>query len=158
MPKTEIMPVKRGVRPPRETTDIERSLNRLFEEFFTGGSALPRALRGGNGESMIVPEFDLAETEEELIVSACLPGVEKRDIHLEVTENQLIIRGERKGATEEKGRAWLRREQSYGAFYRAMELPSKIDPQKVKAMDKNGILEIHLPKVERTKARHVNVE
>lgn len=153
MPRTELLPARREFSPFRDIMDIERSFNRMFEQF------LPTPfLRGGDGGQGWLPELDLQETDEELVAYASVPGVDKKDISIDVTENTLTLKGERKEAREEKGKNWLCREQACGTFYRAIQLPASVDPQKVRASDKNGVLEIHMPKTEATKGRHVNVE
>ncbi|MBI4423783.1 MAG: Hsp20/alpha crystallin family protein [Elusimicrobia bacterium] len=153
MARTELVPARREFNPFRDIVDMERSFNQMFESFCT-----PPSARGGNGERVWLPELDLQETDEELIVQAAVPGVDKKDISIDVTENTLSIRGERKEVREEKGKTWVQREQDYGTFYRSIHLPASVDAERVKAMDKNGVLEIHLPKTEKTKARHVVVE
>jgi HSP20 family protein len=107
------------------------------------------------------PQVDIIENDKEIILSASLPGVAKNDISVEVSDHTLSIRGERKEESEEKTKGYIRREQSYGSFYRSFALPENIKSGDIKAIDNNGLLEIHLPKAKTGQAetvKKVNVE
>jgi HSP20 family protein len=108
------------------------------------------------------PTVDIREIDSEVIISASLPGVDKKDISVEVTDHTLTIRGERKEESEEKMRGgYVRREQAYGSFYRSFDLPENIKTDQIKASDRNGVLEIRLPKTENKpalKGRAITIE
>ena len=94
------------------------------------------------------PKINVAETENEIKVSAELPGMDEKDVTVEVDENTLVIKGEKKDEHEEKGKNWHRIEQSYEAFNRVIHIPANIDGNKVKATFKKGMLNVSIPKVE----------
>jgi HSP20 family protein len=129
-----------------------RDLEDIFEDFWGG----PRRLRWGivPYERCREPFTDLQETEKEVIITMEVPGVEKQDIKIDITEDRIEISAERKDESKEEGEGYLRRERRYGRFYKALTLPAAVDHSKVKATYKNGVLEILLPKIEKkTKVR-----
>jgi HSP20 family protein len=126
--------------------DFQREMNRLFDDFF---GDFPLAFRRGERElesAAFAPRVDVSETEKEVKVSAELPGMEEKDISVEMDEMSISIRGERKEEQEEKGKNWYRREQSYGAFHRSIPLPASVEGEKAKAKFKKGILTVTVPK------------
>ena len=88
-----------------------------------------------------------------MIVRAELPGLNKDDVKVEVTDDGLIIRGERKQEHEEKGEGFYRSERSYGQFYRLIPLPEDVNTDQVRADFSNGVLEITVPVPERQQRR-----
>lgn len=150
--------------PFEEIRRLERRMNRLFEEFW---STRPRLLLG-TGETGIEPfrgrigirepYTDVIETEKEVIVTSEIPGVEKKDININVTEDRIEISAESKYETKEEKEGYVRKERSYGKFYRSLGLSSGIDPNKAKATYNNGVLEVKLPKIKTTKKTSVKVE
>jgi len=106
-----------------------------------------------------VPALEITEKDGKLIVSADLPGLKKEDVKVEVTEDALIIEGERKRETEEEGRGFRRSERSYGRFYRAIPLPEGAETDQAKAQFRDGELEITIPLVEsKRKGRQIPIE
>jgi HSP20 family protein len=104
------------------------------------------------------PRVDLIEREEEVLVRAELPGVEKKDLEIELTGQLLTLKGERKHEqTEEKG-TYHWSEIARGSFMRTIRLPENLDLEHVNAEFKDGVLEIHLPKTEATARRRIEVE
>lgn len=134
-----------------------RSLDRLFESVF-GESPLfgVRHLRTDAGLGW-APAVDIRETDAELIVYAAMPGLDKKDVGLELKDNTLVLSGRMKplGSDED---SWIRRELPRGEFYRAFSLPADVQADKVKASMKNGVLEIRLPKAEEARPRKVEIE
>lgn len=125
------------------------SLNRVFEDLFD----LP--LVGGAN----TPQMDIKETDKEVQVSVALPGVDKKDINLDLTENVLAISCERREEKEEKGEGGYRvKEQSYGRFYRSFSLPSPVKTGEAKATYKDGELKIVMPKQKTGKGRQIDIE
>lgn len=104
------------------------------------------------------PLYDIEETENELIASLELPGIDKKDIQLGINENSLEIKVEKKAEAvmEKKGR--VRAERHYRGLYRTISLPIPIIPDKSKASYKNGILEVVMPKAERGRSKKLNIE
>jgi HSP20 family protein len=101
------------------------------------------------------PGLNLAETDNEVIMTAELPGLDKEDFAVDVSGNRLVIRGEKKAAMERHGREYYYAEQSFGAFARTVPLLCKVDADKASAKYKNGVLCLTLPKTEQTGARQV---
>jgi HSP20 family protein len=139
--------------PARDLMRVREEMNRLFSQFF----------REGDGEEgtwvtgMWTPPVDIHETDEALILKAELPGFSKDDVHIELHDNRLTLRGERKHETEVKEEQYHRRERAYGSFHRAFLLPATIDQDQVKASFKDGILELRLPKSEKAKPKRVAI-
>lgn len=140
------------VDPFRELMSIREELDRLFNALATG-----RPAREGR-EALWLPAVDVEETEDAVIVRAEVPGMEKDDIKVTITDDTLVISGERREEKEEKEKNYHHREIYYGKFYRAVRLPVDVDREKAKASYKQGILEIVLPKSERVKPRTIDVE
>jgi len=104
------------------------------------------------------PPVDIMETDNELVFKADLPDVNMGDIDLRIENGTLTIKGERKFEEEQKSKGFHRIERSYGAFVRCFSLPETVDPDKVKADYKNGVLTVTLGKKELAKPRTVKVE
>ena len=140
-----------------------REMERLFEEFFEDPLVpgfrrrLPmwRRFRDLEGVS---PAVDMIDKKNEIVVKAEVPGVDKDDINISLTDNTLTIKGSTKKEKEEKDEDYYYSEISYGSFARTLTLPEKVQADKVKASFKNGILEIHLPKSPESKAKDIKVE
>lgn len=105
----------------------------------------------------LVPAADLIENKDNFVVTAELPGIRKEDIKVTVQNNMLIISGEKKRETENNGDTWHRVERSYGSFNRTFDLPALIDANKINAEFKDGILRVHLPKVEEAKPKEIAI-
>lgn len=108
--------------------------------------------------SRLTPAVDVSETADAIIVTAELPGMKPEEVELHAENNYLMLRGHKKSESEEKKGNSVRRECSYGSFSRSVPLPAEIQPDKVTAKYKNGILTVHLPKSEKTMARRITVE
>lgn len=105
-----------------------------------------------------MPRVDVIDRDDEIVVRAETPGVEKKDLDVSLTDNTVTIKGTSKHEkTVEKG-DYYRAEMSRGSFARTVGLPGDVDGSKAKAVFKDGILELVLPKVEKSKRRTVKVE
>jgi len=104
------------------------------------------------------PAVDILETENELVLKADVPGVELKDVDIQLENGTLTIKGERKFEKEEKNKGFHRLERSYGSFVRYFTLPETVDPERVKAEYTNGVLTVTLPKKEIAKARAIKVQ
>lgn len=129
-------------------TMLRKRFDDIFDDWMTGPAALPAAFTSGQG---FAPSIDVSETDNELKICADLPGLEDKDVEVKLAGNQLTIRGEKKAEHEEKnggekGRYFHRVERSYGSFQRSISLPFDVDPEKVDASFKNGVLTVTLPK------------
>jgi len=104
------------------------------------------------------PPVDVAETENEVVVKAEIPGIDPKNLEVHVTDENVDIKGEVKDEWEEKGVGYCRRERYAGAFSRSIALPARVKQEEVKAQYKDGILTITLPKVEPSKPKTKKVE
>lgn len=138
--------------PFRDMVTLREKMNRLFEDVFTG-RAEDKELAAGTW----APAVDIYETENELIMTAEVPGIEEKDIEIKIEDNTLSLRGERKFEKETKEENYHRIERSYGSFYRAFTLPNSIDPDKIQAEHENGVLKISMPKRHELKPRKVKI-
>jgi HSP20 family protein len=132
-----------------------RSLARrddLFEDFFREFFDTPETAVGP-----LEPAAEVAESDGDVIVKLEVPGVQKDQLHVSVTEDEVTVRGETRKETEEKKKNYYRQEIRYGAFQRTMPLPADVDPAKASAELKEGILKLTLPKAAQAKARRVDV-
>jgi HSP20 family protein len=153
----------KAVTPWRPFTDItrwERDMDRMMEDFF-GRRIRPwwpeRWFRTDELE-VRAPAIDLYEDKDDIVVKAELPGMDKNNIEVNLTDNTLTIKGEKKKEEEVKEESYYRSERSYGAFIRTVELPKSVHGEKVKASFKNGILEVRVPKTEEAKAKEIKVK
>ena len=105
-----------------------------------------------------VPSVDILETENELILKADVPDVKMEDIDIRLENGTLALKGERKFEQSESKQGYRRIERAYGQFARYFELPETVDPEKVAADYKNGVLTITLPKKEIAKPRTVRIQ
>lgn len=107
------------------------------------------------------PKVDIKEEKDEFVVYADIPGVDPKNIDIDIEGNTLTVKGERQTQKEEKDKAnnYYRVERTYGKFYRQFTLPENIDGDKITAQSKHGVLAIHLPKAkEVTNQRKITVE
>lgn len=140
--------------PFREMSSLQERMNRLFSD------VLSRTPFGE--EEMIrrawVPAVDIYEHADSIVILAELPGVTKEDVSLEVRDNTLTLKGEKKIHREVKEENCHRVERSYGFFQRSFSLPNTIRQEKVSAKFKDGILEIVLPRAEEAKPKQIKVD
>jgi HSP20 family protein len=136
----------------RDLENVSDRLNRLI-----AGRSRPDS---GKDESIAlvewVPVVDVIETDEEFLISAELPGVEKKDVKLSVENGVLLISGRRE-QEEGKGKRLHKIERAYGSFARSFTMPDVVNEQKVTAEFKNGVLTVHLPKSEKARPKSIEV-
>jgi HSP20 family protein len=138
--------------PIRDLDSLQSDMNRLFDRFFEGG----RNANGGAARRWI-PPMDLVESEDHLVLRADLPGMKEDDVDIEIKDGVLTISGERKSEHEQKGEGFHRVERAFGRFSRSLSLPDGIDPNKVAATFKDGVLEVKVPKPDETKPTRVQI-
>jgi len=109
-------------------------------------------------ERRVWPAIDVADSENEIVVKAEVPGCKTEDIDISVHGNTLTISGEKKAEEEKKEKGYYHLERSYGSFRRELSLPDGVDPDKVEASCKNGVLTVTLPKSEKAKAVKIKVK
>jgi HSP20 family protein len=133
---------------------MREELNRLSHPF--GGRGEGEG-EGTWGQATWVPPVDIYETEEAFVLEAELPGFTKEDIEIELIEQRLTLRGERKQPTAVKEEQYRRRERPYGRFERSFLLPTMIDRDKVTAQFQHGVLTLRLPKSEAAKPKRITI-
>lgn len=134
---------------------FSEEMDRLFEDFGFGGSGLlsPSFSRsflspgfGRESESaMWSPQAEVFQRGDQLVIRADLPGMTKDDINVDIEDDQIIIRGERRNEREQNEQGFYHTERSYGSFYRSIPLPQGIDAEQANAAFNNGVLEITMP-------------
>jgi len=134
--------------PWQELEDMQQSLDRVLGSFQSPAST-------EKGQWM--PTVDIRETDDALLVQVELPGINKRDVQVEVKDGVLTISGERKYEKDVKEENVHRIERAYGRFTRSFSLPRNVETEKVDAAMKDGVLEVRLPKVESAKPRAISV-
>jgi HSP20 family protein len=135
---------------------LRQEMNRLLEDFF-GETAEERA----PAEAMRVPSVDVIDRENDILVRAEMPGIDKNQIKVEATPEALMIKAEMKKEEEEKKENYVRHERRMGYFQRLLPLPAEVKPNEVRAAYHDGVLEITLPKSEQARAKQpvrINIE
>jgi HSP20 family protein len=144
MPKKNLVSSKKQAPVKREEYNplslLRHEMNSLFDNFFSGSELEPYTGRAFS------PNIDMKESEKELRVSAELPGMDEKDIEVSLNRDSLTIKGEKKEEKEDKGKDYYRMERSYGSFSRTIPLPTEVEPDKVKAEFKKGVLTVTIPK------------
>jgi HSP20 family protein len=139
--------------PFRDLISIQDRMNRLFEQ------TLSRS-RGEEGVSATTwtPAVDIYETADTIVMKAELPGVTREDIQIQINENTLTLQGERRFAKDVQEENYLRLERAYGGFHRSFTLPATVQQDKIRALFKDGVLELVLPKAEDSKPKRISIE
>jgi len=138
--------------PWRELDQLRREMDRLWEQAFGLGPERYRRRAG------VFPLLNISEDKDHVYVRAELAGVRPSDIDITLEDNRLILRGARKIPAEEKVVGYHRREREAGSFRRVVRLPERLDPAKVEAVFKDGVLTITLAKPEEIKPKQITVK
>jgi HSP20 family protein len=146
-------------RPFTGLTRWETDMDRMMDDFFG------RRMRAwwperwlGRETEVTAPSVDVYEEKDDIIVKAELPGMDKNDIEVNISDSQLTLKGEKKKEEKVEEENYYRCERSYGAFFRTLELPSTVQADKIKASFKNGVLEVRLPKTEEAKSKEIKIK
>ena len=161
--------VTRKTETERTPSLLGGDIDRLFDEFARGMMVSPfyrRALdwdpfrRIEKVTGLLTPDVDVTETESELRITAELPGMEEKDVEIELSGSQLTLRGEKQEEREETKKDYHLSERRYGAFRRVLQVPETVDVEKIDAEMKNGVLTVILPKTAeaKSKARKISVK
>jgi HSP20 family protein len=139
--------------PIRNLISLQDRMNRLFDETMHRG-------RGAEAMDMgtWAPPVDIYETETEIVLVAEVPGVDEKDVDVEVKDNLLTIKGERRMEKSVREESYHRVERAYGGFSRSFTLPQAVDSEKITATYNRGVLEIRLPKPEKAKTHQIKIE
>ena len=148
----------RGLRvfdPWKDFGSLQERLNRMFDDTI-------RTLYPTDGEELEkdtwAPAVDIYETNDSFVVSADLPGLNKDEIQIDLKDNTLTLKGEKKFEEKVSKDNYIRVERAYGSYVRSFTLPQNVDPEKIKAKYKEGVLEVTIPKKEEAKPKQIKVE
>jgi HSP20 family protein len=138
--------------PFREVETLQREMNRLFN------SLVPTTFGNGEREGLAhIPAAEMTEADDAIHLKLEVPGLEAKDINIEVTADSVSINGERKSETKSEEGGITRTEFRYGRFHRIIPLPVRVENTNVTAQYQNGILNLTLPKAEDEKNKVVKV-
>src|SRR6516225_9650041 len=142
MAKTEIAKSsEKSVRAPHDIFSAMRDeMDRMFERFEHAWPRWPALFRRNGG--FTVPELDVRENANSIVVEADLPGVDEKDVSVTLANGMLTIKGEKKHEQEKKGESYYLTERSFGSFERAIRLPDTVDDAKVEAKFDKGVLKV----------------
>ncbi len=125
---------------------LRQEMDRFIDELgFEGDLMSPSSTGFGGQMSNWRPTTEVFERDNQLVVRADLPGLTKNDVDVDIDNDRITIRGERKSEHEENREGFFRSERSYGKFVRSIPIPDGVDPEQAKANFKNGVLEIAMP-------------
>ena len=137
----------------RNMQTMQHEMSRLVNEFFRGDTQDNGVRKQGSW----TPAVDMHESNEAFTLIAELPGFSKDDVQVEIKGNRLTLKGERKRETDVQETQYHRMERVYGAFERSIRLPAMVDADKAKAIFKDGVLKLMLPKAEEAKPKPISV-
>jgi HSP20 family protein len=135
---------------------LRNEMDRLWDSFMREPLGALDWPFGGRGKW--TPAIDVGENDEEIVVRAELPGMDPKDLEITITGNQLVLGGEKKEATESKGKDFYHNESRYGSFRRTIPLPDGVDSENAAAQYANGVLTLRLKKTRPTPAKRVEVQ
>ncbi|MBF0444229.1 MAG: Hsp20/alpha crystallin family protein [Magnetococcales bacterium] len=135
--------------PFRNFRSIQGEINRLFEQDLNNST---------DQMAQLPVNVDIREDENQIIIKADVPGMEQKDININIDNNLLTISGERKFADAQNQDKYHRVERAYGRFSRSFQLNSSTDVKKITAAYNSGVLEVALPKLEEAKPRSIQVQ
>ncbi len=133
-----------------EVNRLQQEMDRLWNVVSGAGTGLEA--------SRVFPPINISEDENQVVVRAELPGISTEQIELSLTGDRLILRGERRTSQSGEKINYHRKEREEGVFRRIINLPSRVDSQKVEALSKDGVLTIKIAKAEEVKPRQVSIQ
>ena len=139
-----------------ELSDPFRPIEQLFDEMWRNWPN--RLFDGDTTRPFLRPAMDVVENENNIIVRVDLPGLGEDDVHVEMEDNVLTIKGEIGDTIEQEGERYHYRERYSGSFQRSLRLPNTIDADKVDASFSNGVLNIVLPKLPQAQPKKIDIK
>jgi HSP20 family protein len=133
---------------------LQQEIDRLFEGVTRGFPSFPAFASAGPN----LPRMDVSETDEAIEIEAELPGLETKDVQINLSDDVLTIRGEKKNEREEKDKNYHLVERSYGSFSRAVELPQGVKPEDVSAEMANGVLKVTVKKPAPKQSKQIEIK
>jgi HSP20 family protein len=153
MGKQDIAPAAgTALRPAfqsRTFTSLQREIDRLFDDFGRGWERFA---------PVASPRMDVTDADGVIEITAELPGLEEKDVNIDLSDNVLTISGEKRTESERKDKDFAVSERSYGAFSRSLALPTGVDPATVKATMAKGVLKITVPRPNSSKPAKIEVK
>ena len=143
----------RGLTGFNPLMSLNRDINRLFDDFLQP-SAVPTMADSAVATALIAPQMNVSETDNEIRIAAELPGVDLDDLEVDVMDDMLVIRGEKRLERSDEDENFHFVECAYGSFQRTVQLPFAADPDQVQANFKNGVLSITVPKSDQQQRVH----
>lgn len=146
------MPIVR-FDPFREISTLQERMNRMFEDVW-GKTRRDEEFISGSW----VPAVDVRETRESLEIFAEVPGLDPKDVEVSVENGLLTLKGSRAFERAAEGQAYHRVERAYGSFERSFTLPTNVDPDRIQATYRHGVLQLTLPKREEAKPKSIAIK
>ena len=157
-----LLPISRTRSVARQENpflSLQREVDRLFEDFTRGFPSFPTfPAFQTRGAADLIPSMDVTETDKEIEITAELPGLEEKDVQINLSDNLLTIRGEKKAEKEQKEKDYRLVERSYGSFSRTLEAPEGVDPNGIKATSAKGVLKVTVPKPAPAQVKKIDVK
>lgn len=126
--------------PFEDMKNLHKEMDKAFRDFYN------RPLKVEDKKLVRAPIADISETKDEVTAKIELPGIEKKEIELKITENMLSVKAEKKQEIKQEKEGYFKHERSYQSFQRAFSLPNKVIAEKAEAKLENGLLEVKIPK------------
>jgi HSP20 family protein len=139
--------------PLGEMVSLRSAMDRLFEDSFVS----PVSWRTVAGGETVTPAIDVHETQDDIVVTAVLPGIAPEDVDITMTGQSLTLRGEFKTDDSVEREQYLYRERRFGTFSRSLQLPVRVEGDRAEATFTNGILTLRIPKAEEVKPRQIRI-
>lgn len=144
---------------------LHREVDRLFNNTFHGFGGWPsfdidRPFTPLTTPGLLKPQVDIGADKKEYTITVEIPGVDEKEVTLEIDNNTLIVKGEKTHEKEKKDKNYYRVERSYGSFQRILSLPEDADQENVKATFKNGVLTIVMPRkaIATSEVKQINIK
>jgi len=139
--------------PIRDMFGMRNNINRVFDDFYFPAGREEGDLSMWNWN----PVVDVFDNDDNIVLKAEVPGIDKKDIEIDVKGRVLTLKGERSSDNEVNEDNYYRRERCFGKFERAFTLPVDVEPEKIKAKYNDGVLKIEIPKPEEKKPKQITV-
>lgn len=133
---------------------LQQEIDRLFDGFSRGFASFPSLPTTRE----MMPSMDVSETDKEIEITTELPGLEEKDIQLNVADDVLTIRGEKKNEREETKKDYHLVERSYGSFVRSVQLPNGVNAEGIKAVMAKGVLKVTVPKPAPAQSKKIDIK
>jgi HSP20 family protein len=140
----------------RSKSESIRTRDSVFDDLFNELYSLPTSFLSKSGVDLS-PRIDISETDAAYKIEAELPGINQKEIDVKIDNNILTIKGKKEDIKEEKEKNYHLRERYYGAFQRSISLPNNIEPEKIKAIFENGVLNISVPKNDKRTPKKIEI-